>query len=55
LALGWPGPWLKAYTKVPDIQPIKNKVLPLINSTAEEYVKANAGWQKRTAPCDKSS
>ena len=30
-------------------------LLPLINSTAEEYVKANTGWPKRTEPCDKSS
>ena len=37
------------------IQPIKDKVLPLIDSTAKEYVKANAGWPKRTEPCDKSS
>jgi len=28
---------------VSSIQPIKDKVLPLIDSTAEEYVKANAG------------
>ena len=42
-------------TTVPSIQSIKDKVLPLINSTAEEYVKANAGWPKRTEPCDKSS
>ncbi len=42
-------------TTVPSIQPIKDKVMPLINSTAEEYVKANTGWPKRTEPCDKSS
>jgi len=40
---------------VSSIQPIKDKVLPLIDSTAEEYVKANAGWPKRTELCDKSS
>jgi hypothetical protein len=40
---------------VPDIQPIRDKVLPLINSTAEEYVTANADWSKRTELCDKSS
>jgi branched-chain amino acid transport system substrate-binding protein len=40
---------------VPSIQPIKDKVLPLIDSTAEEYVKANVGWPKRTEPCAKSS
>jgi len=27
----------------------------LIESTAEDYVKANTGWPKRTEPCDKSS
>jgi branched-chain amino acid transport system substrate-binding protein len=49
----WDG--TKWNTTVPSIQPIKDKVLPLINSTAEDYVKANAGWPKRTEPCDKSS
>jgi branched-chain amino acid transport system substrate-binding protein len=49
----WDG--TKWNTKVPAIEPIKDKVLPLINSTAEEYVKANTGWPKRTEPCDKSS
>ena len=33
---------------VPSIEPIKDKVLPLIHSAAEDYVKANAGWPKRT-------
>jgi hypothetical protein len=28
---------------------------PLVGSTAEEYVKANTGWSKRTEPGDKSS
>jgi len=49
----WDG--TKWNTTVPSIQPIKDKVLPLINSTAEDYVKANTGWPKRTEPCDKSS
>jgi branched-chain amino acid transport system substrate-binding protein len=49
----WDG--TKWNTTVPSIAPIKDKVLPLINSTAEEYVKANTGWPKRTEPCDKSS
>jgi branched-chain amino acid transport system substrate-binding protein len=49
----WDG--AKWNTTVPSIAPIKDKVLPLINSTAEDYVKANAGWPKRTEPCDKSS
>jgi len=37
------------------IQPIKEKVLPLIDNAAEDYAKANAGWPKRTEACDKSS
>jgi branched-chain amino acid transport system substrate-binding protein len=49
----WDG--TKWNTVVPSIQPIKDKVLPLIESTAEDYVKANAGWPKRTEACDKSS
>jgi branched-chain amino acid transport system substrate-binding protein len=49
----WDG--TKWNTEVPSIQPIKDKVLPLIESAAEEYVKANAGWPKRTEPCAKSS
>jgi branched-chain amino acid transport system substrate-binding protein len=49
----WDG--TKWNTVAPSIEPIKDKVLPLINSAAEDYVKANAGWPKRTEPCDKSS
>jgi len=49
----WDG--TKWATTVPSIEPIKDKVLPLINSTAEDYVKAAAGWPKRTETCDKSS
>jgi len=49
----WDG--TKWQTIVPSIQPIKDKVLPLIDSAAQDYVKANAGWPKRTEPCDKSS
>ncbi len=37
------------------IEPIKDKVQPLIESTAKEYVAANPGWPKRTEACDKSS
>jgi branched-chain amino acid transport system substrate-binding protein len=40
---------------VTSIQPMKEKVLMLIDSAAEEYVRANPGWPKRTEPCDKSS
>jgi branched-chain amino acid transport system substrate-binding protein len=45
----------KWHTTVPSIEPIKDKVLPLIDQAAEAYVKANAGWPKRTEPCDRSS
>jgi len=37
------------------IEPIKDKVQPLIESAAKEYAAANPGWPKRTEPCDKSS
>jgi branched-chain amino acid transport system substrate-binding protein len=37
------------------IEPIKDKVLPLIDSAAASYVSANTGWPKRTEGCDKSS
>ncbi len=37
------------------IEPIKDKVLPLIESAATNYVAATAGWPKRTEACDKSS
>ncbi len=37
------------------IEPIKDKVLPLIDSAASSYVTGNAGWPKRTEACDKSS
>jgi len=49
----WDG--TKWNTTVSSIQPIKEKVLQLIDSTAAEYVKANPGWPKRTEPCHKSS
>jgi branched-chain amino acid transport system substrate-binding protein len=45
----------KWVTKPGSLAPIKNKVLPLIQNAADEYVKANAGWPKRTEACDKSS
>jgi branched-chain amino acid transport system substrate-binding protein len=37
------------------IEPIKSKVVPLIDSAAKDYAGANAGWPKRTEACDKSS
>ena len=36
------------------VEPIKDKVLPLIDSAANSY-GANTGWPKRTEACDKSS
>jgi branched-chain amino acid transport system substrate-binding protein len=44
------------WTKASDwIEPIKDKVLPLIEEAAKEYSTANPGWPKRTEACDKSS
>jgi branched-chain amino acid transport system substrate-binding protein len=44
------------WVKVSDwISPMKDKVVPLIDKAAAEYVKQNAGWPKRTEACDKSS
>ncbi len=46
----WDG---KKWTKGSDwIQPINDKVEPLIQAAAKEYASANAGWPKRTEPCD---
>jgi branched-chain amino acid transport system substrate-binding protein len=44
------------WTKASDwIEPIKDKVVPLIDAAAKEYATSNAGWPKRTEACDKSS
>jgi branched-chain amino acid transport system substrate-binding protein len=44
------------YVKASDwIEPLKDKVNPLIESASKDYVGANAGWPKRTEACDKSS
>jgi branched-chain amino acid transport system substrate-binding protein len=44
------------WVKVSDwISPMKDKVVPLIDKAAAEYVKQNTGWPKRTEACDKSS
>jgi branched-chain amino acid transport system substrate-binding protein len=37
------------------IEPLKSKVMPLLDEAASEYVQKNAGWPKRTEACDKSS
>jgi branched-chain amino acid transport system substrate-binding protein len=44
------------WVKVSDwIEPMKSKVEPLVDKAAAEYLKQNAGFPKRTEPCDKSS
>jgi branched-chain amino acid transport system substrate-binding protein len=44
------------YVKASDwIEPLKDKVNPLIDQASKEYVGANAGWPKRSEACDKSS
>ncbi len=44
------------YVKASDwIEPLKDKVNPLIDQASKDYVGANAGWPKRSEPCDKSS
>jgi branched-chain amino acid transport system substrate-binding protein len=47
----WDGTkWVKT---TESLEPIKDKVMPLIDEAAQNYVKANAGWPKRTETCDK--
>jgi branched-chain amino acid transport system substrate-binding protein len=49
----WDGTkWVKASDW---IEPIKDKVMPLIDADAKQYASQNAGWPKRTEACDKSS
>jgi branched-chain amino acid transport system substrate-binding protein len=49
----WDG---KKWIKVSDwIEPMKDKVQPLLEQAAAEYVQKNTGWPKRTEACDKSS
>jgi branched-chain amino acid transport system substrate-binding protein len=41
------------WTKGSDwIEPIKDKVIPLIDEASKAYAAGNAGWPKRTEPCD---
>lgn len=44
--------WVKASDW---IEPMRDKVRPLIEAAAKEYAEKNTGWPKRTEPCDKSS
>jgi branched-chain amino acid transport system substrate-binding protein len=42
------------WVKVTDwIAPMKEEVRPLLEAAAKDYVEKNAGWPKRTEPCDK--
>ena len=44
------------WVKISDwISPMKDKVVPLTDQAAADYVSKNAGWPKRTEACDKSS
>jgi branched-chain amino acid transport system substrate-binding protein len=44
------------WVKVSDwISPMRDKVMPLLDQAAKEYVTQNKPWPARTEPCDKSS
>jgi branched-chain amino acid transport system substrate-binding protein len=44
------------WVKISDwIAPMKDKVRPLLEKDADDYVTKNAGWPKRTEACDKAS
>jgi branched-chain amino acid transport system substrate-binding protein len=44
------------WVKVSDwISPMRDKVMPLLDKAAKEYVTQNQPWPTRTEPCDKSS
>ena len=44
------------YAKITNpIEPVANKVDPLLDAAAKDYVEKNTGWPKRTEVCDKSS
>jgi branched-chain amino acid transport system substrate-binding protein len=44
------------WVKVSDwISPMKDKVRPLLEEAAKDYVSKNQPWPNRTEPCDKSS
>jgi branched-chain amino acid transport system substrate-binding protein len=46
----WDG---RKWVKVSDwISPMKEKVLPLLYSAANDYVSKNQPWPKRTEACD---
>jgi branched-chain amino acid transport system substrate-binding protein len=49
----WDG---RKWTKGSDwIEPLTDKVIPLIQQDGQRYAASNPGWPKRSEPCDKSS
>jgi branched-chain amino acid transport system substrate-binding protein len=49
----WDGSkWVRASQP---IEPMKDKVRPLIEAAAKDYSEKNTGWPKRSEGCDKSS
>jgi branched-chain amino acid transport system substrate-binding protein len=49
----WDGTkWVKASDWLP---PMKDKVRPMLEAAAKDYVSKDPTWPKRTEPCDKSS
>ena len=44
------------WVKISDwITPMKDKVRPMLEAAAKEYVSKDPAWPKRSEPCDKSS
>jgi branched-chain amino acid transport system substrate-binding protein len=44
------------WVKITDwIAPMKDKVRPMLEDAAKEYVDKATGWPKRTEVCDKAS
>lgn len=44
------------WTKGSDwMDPLKDEVRPVIEANAKDYAEKNAGWPKRTEPCDSNS
>jgi branched-chain amino acid transport system substrate-binding protein len=44
------------WVKISDwIKPMEEKVGPMLQTAAKDYVTKNTGWPKRTEACDKSS
>ncbi len=44
------------WVKITDwIAPMKERVRPLLEAAATDYVSKNQPWPKRTEPCDKAS